>query len=266
MDAFRTAVAEFLIAAGLVLPGCAITTAGEDSLAKNRDRIVPQTENVSPSRQSIGDHETAADAVDSKFVPAVSRRFELHWDDRTDNTNETITIGAGEAIEVHSSDGNSAERDEVVDFRSDVQIQMPDESMAAKADGATVTVRYRDGSKTVVESMTVKLSGHARWFCGEIGASADTLTLSVRPRRPAKVSDLRQTDWTVNGQARVSGKKFAAQADQVELARDFGEVEPSVRIKLQGNATLKFANSRTHASQIEYWPSRHAVRATNLQK
>src|SRR5579872_4098124 len=212
MDGLQTAAVQLLIAAGLILPGCAMATASDDPLAENRNQVVPERETTAPSRHSMGDHESVADTIDSKFAPAVSRRIELHWD-RAADTGKTITVGGGEATEVQPAGRNSAERDEVVEFRSDFQLQLPDESMAAKSDGATVTVRYRDASKTVVESMTVKLSGHAHWSCGEISASAETLTLSVRPSAPAKTSRLRQTDWTVTGQARVNGKDFAAQAD-----------------------------------------------------
>jgi len=262
MDACRRATVVLLIGCGLGVPSPAVA----GSAAEKRGRIDPRTETESPARESNGNRQAVACSANLNSGLRVSRRFDLHWDGRAHDAGKTVTVAAGEAVEARPAHDDPAQRDHVVELRGDVHLQIPDESMAAKADRAVVTVRYQDASKMIVESLTVKLSGRAQWTSDGISASADRLTLYFRPWAQAKATNPRQTDWTVTGRARVNGKDFVAQADQVELSRDMDDIERPVRVKLEGNAALKYGNGSAKAGKIEFRPSSHEVRVSNLRE
>lgn len=263
MDAIRMGRILFLAAWILFLPGLAVTASGDESAAEKRGRMDPPSSTASRAQDPLGTSHSATRLETSNTGLRLSRRFDLRWDARAQDQVDALMLEAGEIIEASAFQGNPAPKVQGAELRADVRLQLQDKSMLAKADRAVITVRYQDTSRTTVESLTVKLSGNIQWSFGEISMTADTLTLRFRQSPKEKTTKPRTTDWTVTGRARLNGKDFAAQADRVELTRDMDEGGQAVHVKLDGNAVVKYRENLLRASQVELWPSRHAVRAVN---
>ncbi len=138
--------------------------------------------------------------------------------------------------------------------------------MKAEADRAVIIVKYEDKSKTALELLTVELSGNAHWQSDGIDVFADGLTLSFRPSIRANEIASHPIDWTLRGRARLKGRNFAADADQIELKSCYMKGFPkqsAIRITLEGHAVLrntgKSNGGKMHASRMELRPDHGAV-------
>jgi hypothetical protein len=158
---------------------------------------------------------------------------------------DSLYLEAGKIIERATPGGEAGKAERIIELQTDVRLMSHDGPMAARADRTIVTVRYRDASRTTVESLTVKLSGHAQWTRDGIAASADTLTIDFRPAEKTAPAAAPQTHWTVRGCKRLKGKNFAARAERMEIACDDKDGQKTHLI-LQGHVALRYAGAGGH--------------------
>jgi hypothetical protein len=159
--------------------------------------------------------------------------------------DDALHLEAGKIVKRATPGADPAVPERIIELQTDVRLTWHDGPMTASADRAIVTVRYEAASKTTVESLTVKLSGHAQWTRDGIAASADTLTLDFRPAAQTAPATGPQTHWTVNGRARLKGKNFVAKAERMEIACDDKEGQKT-RLILQGHVALRYAGESGH--------------------
>jgi hypothetical protein len=179
---------------------------------------------------------------------------------------DSLRLEAGKIIEGATPGGDDATAESVIELHTDVRLTLQDGPITASADGAIVTVRYQDASRTTTKSMTVELRGGVQGSFDGIGASADALMLCFHPSLKSKAAIPRQTHWTVSGRARLKGNDFVAKADRVEMARDDDEAQQTLLVKLEGNAALKYAGKGwVQGKRIELRPYLNSLRMVGAQ-
>jgi len=195
----------------------------------------------------------------------ISRRFDL-TSDSASQAADAVIVQASEVLERTAQSGDASEADLVIELRSDFRLSLEKDSMNAGADRAVVLVKYHNASKTVIESLTVKLAGNARWTCGGIAASGERLTLSFRTPLVDSAGSPPSTAWVLRGRARLRGRNFVAGAKQVSVQLDSeagSQAEGAMLIKLDGDATLRSAAERAsgqvRAARMEIRPRHGAL-------
>src|SRR6202040_844016 len=95
---------------------------------------------------------------------------------------DALQAKAEEITNSASLDDDSEEAGRVIELRNRVTLWLSDGSVKAMTDEAFITPKYRDESKTNVESFDIKLSGNVRWKSREFAAWANEMTVSLQPQ------------------------------------------------------------------------------------
>jgi len=195
----------------------------------------------------------------------ISQRFDLP-PNSAGRATDAVIVQADEVIERRAHSGNASEADLVIELRSAFRLRLQNGSMEGQADRAIIVVKYQNASKTVTESLTVKLSGNAIWTYDGIAVSGERLTLSFRTPLGDSAGSPPSTAWVLRGRARLRGRNFVAGAKQVSVELDSeagSQAEGAMLIKLDGDATLRSgaerASGQMRAARMEIRPRHGAL-------
>jgi hypothetical protein len=210
-----------------------------------------------------------ADAVE----PAKERRVTLRFNSEAgaaDNDSDLALLAA--AVEItesaKQSEGTSASR--IIEMKQGFRLWLRDGSVKALADRGGLAIQYQKNSTTIVERLTVTLSGGARWTSDGVDVTADELTIALQPKHQADASAPPMVEWKLRGHAKIVAKRFEASANRVEVESSYETGAPkrqNMRILLEGAATLSGqifpggGKSQTQANRIEFNPSRFQLKA-----
>jgi hypothetical protein len=169
-------------------------------------------------------------------------------------------------------EGGGGER--VIELRKNVTLWLNDGSVKAMADEAVITRKYRDESKTSVESFDVKLSGNVRWKSRQIAAWADELAVSLQPRTLGDRAAPRFGELVLTGRSRFVCDEFKGKADRinVDFVQQHEPPDQSMRLTLDGAATIVLGRpddkSRPafHARYIEFIPESNDLLISGTEK
>jgi hypothetical protein len=266
MRFLRLIVAIFLVGSGFGLPDRPIGAMADDNDV-SRGRTEAQQHDTSPAEQPSNTTPRAVTCpVVSNAGRRISRRFKFNSNDAAQNADGSLIVHADDVTEPALADGNAAKADRIIELRTDVRLKLQDDSMTAKADRAVITIKYQDKSKATLELITVELSGNVHWLSAEIEASADALTLTFQPSIRATATAARPIDWKLRGRARLKGRNFVAQADQIEVEscnKTGIPKQSALRVTLDGHAALQHTGTsgsgEMHASRMELRPEHGSV-------
>lgn len=205
-----------------------------------------------------------ADVVEPSNERLIAIRFNSEAVAADKDSDPALLAAAGEIIE-STKQGEGTRVTRVIELKQGVRLWLRDGSAKARADQGNLTVQFQKNSTTIVERLTVTLSGGARWSSDGVDVTADELTIALQPKHQADASAPPMVEWTLRGHAKIVAKHFEASANRVEVRSSY-ETESSkrqmIRVLLEGGATLSGkihpggGKSRIQASRIEFNPSR----------
>ncbi len=204
----------------------------------------------------------------------ISLRIALDTGAESQKVDQWLLADAAEIIDPAKVDGVGQEEDRVVKLRKDVQLWLDDDTVSASGDQAIFVVQHQKNSKAIVQSVKMTLSGNVRWTSGGLDATANELSVTLRPADQGSESVSRMTEFTLRGRARLNGGSFTGTADRIDVApypaKDW-HTESSMRLKLDGNATLSGRTRNggkfnTRGQFIEYVPNENRTRIDRLNR
>lgn len=196
-------------------------------------------EPITDRRESVADRPAeGAEPVSENMILLVFKSEPAVQDGDGD---PALLAAAGEIAE----STNRSQRTRVarlIELKEGVRIWLKDDSVKTRADRAVVALADQKKSDTVIEKLTVTLSGDAHWESDGVEVAADELTISIRQRFQNARPTPPMIEWTVRGKAKILGKNFEGRADNVELQSFYEYGQPNRRamsVALDGNGSLR---------------------------
>jgi hypothetical protein len=194
---------------------------------------------IADGQKSVADR--PAGAAEPVAENVVLLRFKSESGVPDNDGDQALLAAAGEIAE----STNRSQRTRVgrlIELKEAVRIWLKDDTVKTRADRAVVILADQKKSDTVIEKLTVTLSGDAHWESDGVEVSADELTISIRQRFQNARSTPPMIEWTVCGKAKILGSNFEGRADNVELQSFYEYGQPNRRamsVALDGNGSLR---------------------------
>jgi len=205
---------------------------------QNRDSSPAQTERSEAAPQ-IAQHR-------------ISLRIKLDSDGEPPKLSKYLLADAAEIVDPAQLDGVTREDDRVLKLRKNVRLWLHDETVIAS--GNQAVIQNQKNPDPTVGSLKITVSGNVRWTAGGLNASADELSVTLRPETQGAGNISGVAEFTLRGMARLDAETFKGTADEIAVtpypAKD-SLTESSMRVKLGGNATLSVNGKGTDKSRIK---------------